>query len=676
MQFPSFTHPVTGIAIPVGALKSAESSGIGEFLDLIPFAEFCKAADIDLIQLLPVNDTGTESSPYSALSAFALHPVYLRLQALPEAKNFASSVAELKKKFEHLPRFDYRAIRDAKMEILHRIFEANEKTIVDGDELAAWIKKNPWIAEYAVFMNLKRRNFDASWKSWDKLRTPTHTEIRERWDNRAKRADHLFFAWVQMRLDGQFTEAVARCKALGIALKGDIPIMMNEDSADAWANPEFFRDDLRAGSPPDGTNPLGQNWGFPIYNWDNLRDTDFAWWKARLAHSARYYSAYRIDHILGFFRIWSIPSGERTGWLGWTTPHEPVTQAELAELGFSGDRLRWICEPHVATRVVEAANGGDYLAAHGAMRKLMNRIREEELWLFKPEIKSESDVRAADLSDPVKDALAAAWRDRMMQITGRDEQGKPLYAPIWNFRDASAWKTLSDCERSAFERLIARKNLDNERLWKEQAEEILGALTGSVDMLACAEDLGSVPVCVPEVLEKLRILGLKVIRWERHWDEHGKPFRDTADYPEASVATTSVHDSSTLRGWWEKENGAADFLAAWRDDAGSLPAGAAESFRASYTPEAASFVIKTLAKTSSRLYVLPAQDFLALSANYRAREADDERINVPGSVNAFNWTWRLPAPIDTLIHDTKLIEAIVAALKERRAKPTAQGAAR
>ena len=424
MQFPSFTHPITGIAIPVGALKSAESSGVGEFLDLIPFAEFCKKAGLDLIQLLPINDTGTESSPYSALSAFALHPIYVRLQALPEAASFGKDIETLRKRFEGLPRFDYRAVREAKLELLHRIFDVNESSIVESGELAAWIEKNPWIAEYAVFMNLKRRNLDASWKSWDKMRTPTHAEIRERWENGKKRSEHLFFAWVQMRLDGQLTEAVARCGKAGIALKGDIPIMMNEDSADAWANPEFFRDDLRAGSPPDGPNPLGQNWGFPIYNWDNLRDDGFAWWKARLAHSARYYNAYRIDHILGFFRIWSIPSGERTGWLGWTTPHEPITADELAELGFTGDRLRWICEPHVPTHAVDSANGGDYLAAHGAMGKLMNRIGNEELWLFKPEIKNEGDIRAANVGERVKDALAAAWRDRMMQITGRGRSGQ------------------------------------------------------------------------------------------------------------------------------------------------------------------------------------------------------------------------------------------------------------
>jgi 4-alpha-glucanotransferase len=668
MQFPSFTHPVTGVAVPVGALKTGHSCGTGEFLDLIPFADFCKKSSIDLIQLLPVNDTGTESSPYSALSAFALHPVYIRLQEIPEAASFAKDIATLKEKYEILPRFNYREIRDEKLALLHRIYDVNEKNIIDSPALAKWIDANPWIVEYAVFMNLKRRNFDASWKSWDKLQTPTHTEIRTRWESPQKRAEHLFFAWVQMRLDEQFSEAVAYCAKQGIAVKGDIPIMMNEDSCDAWANPEFFRDDLRAGSPPDGPNPTGQNWGFPIYNWDNLREDGYSWWKKRLAHSAKYYHAYRIDHILGFFRIWSIPYGEGAGYLGWTTPHAPITAAELAELGFTGDRLRWICEPHVPTRVVEEVNNFDYLGTHGIMRTLMNRIGNEELWLFKSEVRHENDIWNAPIPEPAKQVLARAWRNRLMQITGRDDKGKPLYSPIWMFRETTAWASLSAEEKSALDRLIAEKGHINERLWKDQAEELLGTLTAGVDMLACAEDLGTIPESVPEVLGKLGILGLKVIRWERRWSEYGQPFKDIGSYPALSVATTSVHDSSTLRGWWEQEHGAADFLACWNAESAGLPAGSSDSFRAAYTPETAAFVLKTMARTSSSLFVLPIQDFLALSPDFYKMSADEERVNIPGSVSTFNWTYRIPTTIEQLAKNKKLISAIADVLKERRGK--------
>lgn len=676
MRFPSFSHPVTGLSIPVGALKTQDSCGVGEFLDLIPFADFCNTADIDLIQLLPVNDTGTESSPYSALSAFALHPVYIRLQDIPEAESFAKDIGELRKKYESLPRFNYREIREAKLKLLHRIFDDNEKKIMDSPDLAAWIETNPWIVEYAVFMNLKRNNFDASWKSWDKMQTPSHTEIKSRWEKPAKKNEHFFFAWVQMRLDEQFAHAVAHCSEIGIALKGDIPIMMNEDSCDAWANPEFFRDDLRAGSPPDDQNPAGQNWGFPIYNWDNLRADGFSWWKQRLIHCARYYHAYRIDHILGFFRIWSVPYGEGSGYLGWTTPHEPITASELAERGFSGDRLRWICEPHVPTRAVEEVNNFDYLGSHGIMHQLMNRIGTEELWVFKGEVHHESDIWKAPIPEPVKTVLARAWKNRMMQVTGRDETGKPLYAPIWTFRDTTAWQCLTAEEKDSLERLIHEKKQISERLWKEQAEELLGTLTATVDMLACAEDLGTIPNSVPGVLANLKILGLKVIRWERLWNEQGQPFRKIDEYPELSVATPSVHDSSTLRGWWEQEGGANDFLAAWNPDYSGYQAGTADAFRKGYSPEAAFFALKTMARASSSVLVLPVQDILTLSADFYKTGSDEERINVPGSVNAFNWTYRLPVSIEELQKNKGLISALTDVLKERRSRSINQGASR
>lgn len=666
MRFPDFSRPVTGTAIPVGALRSKKSCGVGEFADLEPFARWCRAAELDLIQLLPVNDTGTESSPYSALSAFALHPIYIRLQDLPEAQGFEKEIDALKERFDGLKRFDYRGIREGKLTLLWKMWKASKERWMASPVLESWIAANPWIVEYAVFMNIKHKNFDASWKEWTKFRTPSHGEIQKKWEAPAAKEEHLFFAWVQMRLDEQFKAACDRCGELGVAVKGDIPIMMNEDSCDAWANPEFFRDDLRAGAPPDGPNPLGQNWGFPIYDWANLEETGYSWWKERLSHSARYYHAYRIDHILGFFRIWSIPYGERTGYLGWTTPHEPITARELSERGFSGDRLRWICEPHVPTRLAEAANNNDYLGTHGLLRRVMDRIGDEELWLFKSDIKREADIWAADLPEPVKAVLAEAWRDRLIQVTGRDDSGKVLYTPVWTYYQSTAWRSLSEAERKSLEALFSEKAEKNQVLWKRQAERLLGTLTKSADMLPCAEDLGSIPDSVPEVLANLGIYGLKVIRWERHWDRNGQPFRDIESYPAASVATTSVHDSSTLRGWWERENGAADFLAHRNPGNDGIPEERVRAWREAYGADTAAWLLSTLAKTSSRLLVLPFQDLLDLVNTYRTPDPDEERVNIPGSVSSFNWTWRLPAEIETFASDTQFIASVISVFSSRR----------
>lgn len=673
MQFPPSSNPVTGTVVPIGALKSARSCGIGEFADLIPFAELCKKAGIGLIQLLPVNDTGTESSPYSALSAFALHPVYLSLGDLPEADSFRKEINEIKTRFEDLPRFNYREIRNAKMTVLRRIFDVQEQAIMANRGISDWIAKNPWIVEYAVFMNLKHRNNEASWKQWSKMRTTTHKEIQDRWNSPARKSSHLFYAWVQMRLDEQFSAAVAACAKLGILIKGDIPILMNEDSCDAWANPEFFRDDLRAGSPPDDMNPLGQNWGFPIYNWDNLREADFDWWRRRLSLCSRYYNAYRIDHILGFFRIWSIPSGNESGCLGWTNPHEPVTTPELFERGFSGDRLRWLTEPHVPTRLVEEVNGHDYLGTHGLMHTLMDRIGNEELWLFKQEIKGERDILDSSLPEAVRGVLVQAWRDRLLLETGRDDRGLPLYAPIWNYRDTTAWKSLAEEERISLESLFRDKKAASEARWRDQAIEILGTLTRGTDMLPCAEDLGSIPDCVPEVLSSLGILGLKVMRWERRWNEPGQPLRDLRSYPECSVAASSVHDSSTLRGWWELEGGADIFLSEYPPERQGYPEGTSEKFRKECSCEVVLYVLTCLARSGSRILSIPIQDFLALSQDTRGVTIDSERINIPGSVSGFNWTWRLPDRIENLKKNRALILAISEVAKARSKSKTSEG---
>lgn len=665
MQFPQFDHPVTGIAVPVGALKSTRSCGTGEFRDLEPLADLCKKTGLDVIQLLPVNDTGTESSPYSALSAFALHPIYASLDAFPEADSFKTDIHDLKARFTTDKRYSYRAIRDAKLAVLHRMYDSSEELIRNDPALEQWISGHKWIIEYAVFMNLKHRNADASWKQWHSHQTPTHAEIFKRWESPHRKSDHLFYAWLQMRLDEQFSKACTYCRKKGIALKGDIPILMNEDSCDAWANPEFFRDDLRAGNPPDNMNPLGQNWGFPIYNWENLADTGYSWWKERIAAGDRYYNAYRIDHILGFFRIWAIPAGNSSGLLGWTIPHAPITREELYSMGFSDERIRWITEPHVPTRMVEEVNNFDYLGTHGLLQKVMNRVGNEELWVFKPQLRSEQDIRTVGLPVAVEEVLIRCWRDRLLQESGRDGKGKPLYAPVCNYYETTAWTSFTDNEKQDMSTLIQNKKDSSSFLWEKQGKEILSAITGSSSMLACAEDLGSIPDCVPSVLAELGILGLKVLRWERRWEAAGQPLEPLESYSPNSVATTSVHDSSTFRGWWEAEDGAQILRSSWGDSIPESP---------QYTTEIAERVLEKFGKTPSRLLILPAQDLFDLCDSCRSENPEDDRINIPGTVSGFNWTWRIPESLENLEHNTSLVSAISALTKSRRTNAGTQGA--
>lgn len=660
---------MTGTSVPVGALRTKKSLGSGEFLDLIPFADFCRKASLKVIQLLPVNDTGTESSPYSALSASALNPLYISIESLPELegpkddaahKKIISRIKKLRKQYDGLPRFPYDELRNLKDSILREIYTLHNSEITSSPQLQDWMSANPWIKEYAVFKRLKVINMEASWKQWPEYRKVTPADIEALWSDEKLKEEHLYYAWVQMNLEAQFRTASEHIRSLGIMLKGDIPIMMNEDSHDAWAHPEFFNDHLRAGSPADGFNPLGQNWGFPTYNWKNLKKCNYSWWRDRLHQAAKYYQLFRIDHILGFFRIWAIPESECTALLGHTEPYEPVTVEELEELGFSKERIKWISLPHVPTRLVQDVNNGDYLGTHGILHTIMDRIGDEELWLFKPDIKGDKDIYAReDIPLEIRKVLAEKWRDRMFIQVEPD-----CYYPNWSYDTTTAWKSLSDQEKRYISQYITEKMEDMEELWEKQARELLGVLANTTTMTACAEDLGANIKSMPSVLNDLSIMSLRVVRWNRQWEKQGQPFFNFDEYPEKSVTTTSVHDSSTLRQWWLTEKDVEDFFKAFPPEEDSVIE------PGKYTPETAAYLLKKTAESRSIFCIHPVQDFFGLSETYYAENPEDERVNIPGSVNTFNWTYRLPVPVETLMKDTQLTKAIasVAVLHDGKQK--------
>ncbi len=628
----------TGTAVPVSALRTKNSLICGEFLDLIPFADFCKKSGLSIIQILPVNDTGTESSPYSALSAFALHPIYISIFALPEYNNkttIAEQAIALQKKHTSCKRFSYAEARKEKVSLLRAIFLENKKTVLSSSALKTWIADNDWVKVYAVFSYYKMQHNEASWKQWQTLTNPSLEQIMEIWENPALQEELLFYAWVQMRLDEQFTKAALYCKSLHISLKGDIPIMMNEDSSDAWAYPQFFVQSLRAGSPPDDQNPIGQLWGFPIYHWDALAKDDYSWWKKRLLVSSRYYTMFRIDHVLGFFRIWAAGEFECTASVGFPLPNKGITKKELKEIGFSDEQIRWMSLPHVPTRSIEEVNHNDYLGTHGLLANIMERIGNEELWLFKQAIRGDKDIWESKLPHPVKERLALHWRDRCLIALGND-----VYAPSWTYKDSSAWKSLNSVMKEKLQLIIDQKKDESEKLWEKQARTLLSVLKDIGGMRPCAEDLGALPDCVPQVLQDLGIYGLRVIRWCRAWNEQGQPFIPFEQYPELSVATTSVHDSSTLRLWWLTEPDARDFYTTFNPPSSVV--------LNKYNPETALYLLEKVAGVASALCIHPIQDFLALCTDYYDEDPQTERINIPGSVSEFNWTYRLPCTVEDL----------------------------
>jgi 4-alpha-glucanotransferase len=657
---------LTGTFIPVGALRGSGSMGVGEFLDLPEFAILCKKMGLGLIQLLPVNDSGYESSPYFSLTANALHPMYIRIEALEEYKNPADSevfktvtekIAQAGQAFGDKTRIPFYHILRAKMEILHDLFASNKAAITQkaakGGALARWIEENPWVKEYAVYRRLKEANGEKSWKEWKEYRNVTAEDITALWNNVTLQEEHLFWVWLQEALDTQFRTAAEAVAKEGILIEGDLPILMNEDSCDVWAHPELFIQELSAGAPPDMYSPAGQNWGFPIYNWEAQEKDDYAWWRQRLAVAGRYYQAYRIDHVLGFFRIWASTRNDYSAVLGRFIPSAPVTVKDLKNLGFDTQRIRWVSQPHIPTGEVWEALRNNWngpqketeiaAAAEKIFSRALTQIGNEELWLFKKKIQGEKDITSLGLHPAGSEFLIKAWQNRMML-----EYQKGKFFPTWQYKSTRAYFSLSQEEKNNLEIMLDKHNKKSEKIWKAQGMKTLSVLCRSSHMLPCAEDLGAVPDCVPVVLSKLKIFSLRVVRWCRLWDTDGRPYIPFDKYPELSVCTASVHDSSTLREWWEQEaeqDACAAFL--------GYP-----SLSKVYNPGTAKAILHKIATAKSRFRVFQIQDLLHLSPKWYADDPASERINVPGTINEFNWTYRLPASIEEIGKDKDLIKAV------------------
>lgn len=645
-----------GVVTPVSALRGVDSAGCGEFLDLIPFAGFCAKMNVELIQLLPVNDTGYESSPYFALTAFALNPVYIKFSAIDGAeKEFKKDIDEIRDKFDAAPRFSYTGLARAKLALLRKIFASRRETLEKSSELKKWIDKTPWIKTYAVFRRLKEANALKSWHDWKDFKKISKKELEALWDNQGAAQENLFWAWVQFQLDIQLSAAAKAVAKQGIVLMGDLPILMNEDSADVWAYPQYFNNDFSAGAPPDMYSPEGQNWGFPIYNWPEHEKDNFLWWRQRLSSAQQYFAAYRIDHVLGFFRIWASNRRDVTARLGRLIPSAPFKTSELKAAGYDDGRIRWISKPHIPTGEVYDAvysSGGNDNDAHAVFDLILDRIGNEELWLFKEKIKGERDILELDINGGAKNYLISAWSNRVLQ-----EYESGSFSLIWNYRDSRAWSSFNENEKAAFGALIEKKNEESEKKWESEGKKLLSVLKDASEMLPCAEDLGAVPSCVPKVLTRLKILGLRVIRWTRAWEEDGQPYVPFYDYPELSICTPAVHDSSTVREWWEREANQEAFTAFI----------GAPNLSRSYNPGVARQVLKAAAQAASRFRVFQIQDILHLTPRWYAKDCEAERVNVPGSVGEFNWTYRLPAAISELEADAEL----VAAVRELAAVPPA-----
>ncbi len=623
-----------GTAVPLFSLRSESDFGVGEFPDLKKLVDWAAATGQRIVQLLPVNDTirtGTRSDsyPYNAVSSFALHPLYLSLTAAglqPEAR-----YRRQQRRLNALPAVDYEAVMRLKLDWARSLFQESWKRIRTTDDYAAFYAQNrSWLEPYAAFSVLRDRFGTADFRQWGDHARYNEQRLTEFRNSNRESVD--FYCFLQYHLHLQLSNASSYARLRGVVLKGDIPIGVSPSSVDVWRYPHLFHLDAQAGAPPDAFSATGQNWGFPTYDWETMARDGYGWWRARLHKMAEYFDAYRIDHILGFFRIWEIPADARHGVLGHFRPALPYTREELAAEGFLLPDARYTC-PQATDAVLRELFGRD--AAEVKRKYVVNGD-------LRPEAATQRAVWS--LFGDAPDARQRRIRDGLLHLIDdvlflEDRERPGHYHPRIAAQTTFAYRRLAPEQQQAFDRLheefFYRRHND---FWRDEALRKLPALLDATGMLACGEDLGMIPACVPEVMERLGILSLEIERMPKAF---GATFGAPEQYPYLSVAATSTHDMSPLRGWWcEGAALAQRYFTDVLHRRGKAPA--------ECTPALCRQIVRRTLDGRSMLVVLPLQDWLATNGRLRRDDPDEERINRPDDPNNY-WRYRMHLTIEKLL---------------------------
>ena len=549
-----------GVAIPVFSLRTEKSGGVGEFLDLLPFADWAARVGMKMIQLLPVNDTTAkgnyeDSYPYKSVSAFALHPLYLHLEAVAGKaqqdilKPFAKKLAALNTKDV----VDYEAVIALKWEALRLLYAAQKANYQkDKDYINFYNENEHWLKPYAVFCCLRDRHKSADFGTWSILATYSPSEVEKFAATSAKHHDEVAIHYfVQYHLHLQLKTATDYAHSKGLAVKGDIPIGIGRQSCDAWVAPELYNMSRQSGAPPDDFAAEGQNWTFPTYNWARMKDDGYQWWAQRFTQMSHYFDAFRIDHILGFFRIWSIPLDAVQGILGRFVPAIPVELYEFYDMGIGFSYQRF-CKPFINKAVLNELFGTDALQV---VEQYLDRQGDNDFNL-KSAYQTQRSVEAHfaqleqnEQNNRIKLGLYALIANVILLEEEGSEQQK------FHFRFAmektASFKYLDGFVQQKLRQLshdYFYKRQDT--MWRKEAMEKLPSMKRASEMLICGEDLGTVPDCVPGVMEELGLLSLEIQRMPKRL---GEAFARPQDAPYLSVVTPATHDMSTIRGWWAED---------------------------------------------------------------------------------------------------------------------------
>ena len=645
---PSTFWKGAGVAIPVFSLRSNKSFGVGEFADLMPLVDWCKRTGLKLIQVLPINDTiathtWMDSYPYSAISAFALHPLYLRLERMTDKENkpLLKALEPERQKLNALPHLDYEAVINTKLAFVKKLYELQKTTTFATAEFKAFFEENKhWLMPYSAFCYLRDKYGTADFNQWPASRNARADELPALTDESAASSHGVaLHSFIQFHLHLQLREAASYAHQNGVILKGDIAIGVYRHGADVWQEPELYHTDAQAGAPPDPFSATGQNWEFPTYNWARMKQDGYAWWKQRFEQMSHYFDAFRIDHILGFFRIWSIPLHAVQGILGYFVPVIPIQLDEFASRGIRFEANRFL-KPYITDAVVSEIFGAESPAV---TTKFLDRDGSDN-YSLKPEFATQRQVEkhfAAREQTPENKKLKLGLYDLISNVILFETEGGKggQFHFRFSMENTSSFRHFDSATQQQLRDLYIDYFFRRQDVfWMKQALEKLPALKRSTNMLICGEDLGLVPACVPDVMKQLGLLSLEIQRMPKQMN---REFSRPQEAPYLSVVTPSTHDMSTIRGWWKEDrNLTQKFYNQELGQAGSAPV--------ECEPWVNKAVVLQHLASPAMWSIFQLQDLFGIEPSLRREPPEDERINIPANPKHY-WRYRMHVPLESLL---------------------------
>ena len=653
--FPLYNVRLAGTLVPVFSLRSEGSFGVGDFGDLKSMINLVYATGQRVLQILPVNDTTTthswqDSYPYSCISIFAIHPQYVDLRQLPALTNAKqrNDFEALREQLNALPQIDYEQVNTAKIKYLRLLFAQEGSKVLSSKGFKQFmLQAGSWLVPYAQYCVLRDKYGTACFSQWPDHNTWNEADRDKLLCIRSQEYHEAsFWYYVQYILHNQLLEAHQYARKKHVILKGDIPIGVSRYGCDVWTEPRYFNLNGQAGAPPDDFSVNGQNWGFPTYNWDAMLKDGCQWWIRRFQNMAQYFDAYRIDHVLGFFRIWEIPVNAVHGLLGQFQPALGMTREEIESYGLSFLEHQF-CDPFIANWVLDRIF---HERADEVKTKYLD-YDHDDIWKLKPAYDTQRKIEKA--FDGVTDEHELHLRDGLYSLVSdvlfvRDHKDNSKFHPRISAQFNFTYEALYDNDKAAFNRLyndyFYRRN---NQFWYDEAMKKLPVLVQATRMLVCAEDLGMVPDCVSWVMNELRVLSLEIQSMPK--DPHVR-FGHLNRNPYRSVCTFSTHDMPTLRQWWDEDiSRTQDYFNTMLYHEGPAPHPLPGWL-------ARDIVSRQLASPSV-LCVLSIQDWLAMDERLRLKDADAERINIPANPHYY-WRYRMHVSIEKLMNDASFTENV------------------